>query len=1029
MAPLKRRLHSPGPMRSALLALLLLPLLALAQSTAPPSHVRDAAPSVFAFTNATLHLDARTVLRKATLVIKDGEVIAAGEKEVIPQNAVVRDLNGLHIWPALIEPYSDLGLAASTAEERKAENRAARHWNAALRTDANAHELFKPDAEKAAKLREQGYALVVAHRMDGIARGTSAAFALNDKDPVKTVAQAGVAAHFSFRKGSSPDRYPSSLMGSIALLRQALLDAGWYEGLQRKEETDAVLHALGCQLDGRIIAEASDRNDVLRWAKLLREFGLTGIVKGGGDEYARLAEVKATGLPLIVPFAQPEGFDVEDPFDALEVSYARLKHWELAMRNAYLLDTAGIAFAFTTHGRKELKDVWKDVRKLVASGLDSAKAIEKLTAEPARLLGLDDRYGTLGVGKRASFLITSQHLLHEKNMIHETWVEGQRYVIDDPERIKLQGTYELNLGDASWLLEISGEPGKHEAHVRRPADADSLKAKARLEVNGYSVSLSFAPKDKPQEVIRLAGSIHGGGGLWDGQGQKPGGAWFAWSALRKAEKPSSKGAKTDTSAVQKAPEFGAVNFPLVGYGWRTAPPRGTVVFRNATVWTNTSRGILRNTDVLVHEGKVVAVGERLDVAAPFPGKHKPAVTEVDATGKHLTCGIVDEHSHIAISRGVNEGSHHVTSEVRIGDVINPDDVNIYRNLAGGVTTVQQLRGSANPIGGQSAVIKLRWGHSADSLLLAGAKPRIKFALGENVKQSNWWSSSRFPQTRMGVEQAFYDAFHAAREYDLEQGRWSVLKPKDREGKSAPRPDLRLEALAEILRGERDISCHSYVQSEIAMLMHVADSMRFKVNTFTHILEGYKVAPAMKRHGASASTFSDWWAYKFEVYDAIPYNAALLHRNGVNTGINSDDAEMSRRLNQEAAKAVKYGGVNAEEAWKMVTLNPARMLGLDHRLGSMEPGKDADLVLWSADPLSIDARALQTWVDGVRYYDEAQDREQRAWIAAERDRIIRAMMQAKADGAPARKPGRERPRLWHCDDMGEEEFLMDEHDGH
>ena len=239
----------------------------------------------------------------------------------------------------------------------------------------------------------------------------------------------------------------------------------------------------------------------------------------------------------------------------------------------------------------------------------------------------------------------------------------------------------------------------------------------------------------------------------------------------------------------------------------------------------------------------------------------------------------------------------------------------------------------------------------------------------------------------------------------------------------------MEALAEILRGERDISCHSYVQSEIAMLMHVADSMRFTVNTFTHILEGYKVAPAMRRHGASGSTFSDWWAYKLEVNDAIPYNAALMHRNGVNTGINSDDAEMSRRLNQEAAKAVKYGGVPPEEAWKMVTLNPARMLGLDHRIGSVEPGKDADLVLWSADPLSIDARALSTWVDGVRYYDEAKDREQRAWLAAERDRIVRAMMQAKADGAPARKPGRERPRLWHCDDLGEDEFQLDEEHGH
>jgi len=1015
-------------MRTSFAIATLIPVLAFAQSTPPPTHVREAASKVFAFTNATLHVDARTVLPKATLLIREGEVVAAGEKVAVPTDAVVRDVNGLHIWPALIESYSDLGLASTSAEERKAENRAARHWNAALRADAQAHTLYKADAERATKLREQGFALAIAHRMDGIARGTSAAIALNDEPPSKSIIQTGTAAHFSFRKGSSPDNYPSSLMGSIALLRQAMLDARWHEQAAVKQ-ADAVLDAMAAQLKGRIVAEASDRNDVLRWSSLLKEFGLTAVLKCAGDEYGRLPEIKAAGIPLIVPFAQPEAYDVEDPYDALEVSYARLKHWELAMRNAYLLDSAGITFALTAHGRKELKEVWKDLRKLVASGLDSAKAIEKLTSEPARLFGLEQRYGGLRPGMRASFLITSHHLLNEKNTIHETWVEGKRFMIDDPAKPKLAGTYDLNLADAIWHLEVTGEPGKHEASIRRPDEADSLKVKARLEVSGGVVSLSWAPKGKAEEITRLNGGIHGGGGVWDGQGQRPGGAWFAWSAVRKAEKGASKAAKTDSSSTKPLTEFGAITYPLVGLGWKQAPTQETVVFRNATVWTNTAQGTLRNTDVLIHQGKVKAVGEKLDANALFPGKNKPNVVDVDATGRHLTCGIVDEHSHIAISRGVNEGSHHITSEVRIGDVVNPDDVNIYRNLAGGVTTLQQLHGSANVIGGQSAVIKLRWGHGADSLLLKGARPRIKFALGENVKQSNWGPSSRFPQTRMGVEQSFYDAFHQARAYQQEHDRWSALKPTDRAGKPVPRRDLRMDALAEILRGERDISCHSYVQSEIAMLMHVADSMHFKVNTFTHILEGYKVAQAMKRHGASASTFSDWWAYKYEVNDAIPHNAALMHRGGVNTGINSDDAEMSRRLNQEAAKAVKYGGVSAEEAWKMVTLNPALMLGLDHRIGSIEPGKDADLVLWSTDPLSIDARALKTYVDGVCYYDEAKDREQRTWIATERDRLVRAMMQAKADGAPSRKPGRERPRLWCCEDLGEEEYLLDEEHDH
>lgn len=1004
----------------------LLPGWCTAQSTVPPGHVVNTASTIVAFTNATLHADAQTAFAKATLLVKDGEVVAAGMGVAIPPGAMVRDLGGLHIWPALIEPYSDLGLAASAPEERKKEERAARHWNGALRADASAHELFKPDPERAAKLRENGFALVIAHRMDGIARGTSAAIQLNDETPVKSVVRADLSAHFSFRKGSSPDDYPSSLAGSIALVRQSFHDAQWYAGLHRQVETDAVLHALGCQLNGRVVCEASDRNDVLRWANVLAEFDLPGIIKGGGDEYARLAEIKATGAPLIIPFDLPEAYDVEDPYDAQEVSFARLKQWELAPYNAALLDSAGIPFALTTHGRKDLGSVWKQLRKLVACGLDSARAIQAFTTDPARLFGIDDRYGALRPGMVANFLITSQHLLNEKNVLHETWVAGKRYVHDNVDRPDLRGTYELNLVDAIWLLEIRGERDKQEVTVRRPDENDSLKVKVRFDLQGSLVSLSFAPKDKPAELLRLSGTIHAGGGLWDGQGQRPGGAWFAWSALRKVERPAPKAQRSDTAKAKEPSLHGVINYPLVGAGWRVAPGRETVVFRHATVWTNTSAGILRDADVLVHEGKVLAVGEQLDAGALFPGKHKPQVLEVDASGKHLTCGIVDEHSHIALARGVNEGSHNMTSEVRMGDVVNPEDVNIYRDLAGGVTTVQLLHGSANPIGGQSAVIKLRWGASADSLLLRDAPQRIKFALGENVKQSNWGPSSRFPQTRMGVEQLFYDAFLRAKEYDRNWTDWSVLKPKEREGRDAPRRDLRLEALVEILNGKRDISCHSYVQSEIAMLMHVADSMHFKVNTFTHVLEGYKVAERLKAHGASASTFSDWWAYKYEVVDAIPYNAALLHAHGVNTGINSDDAEMSRRLNQEAAKTMKYGGASAEEAWKMVTLNPARMLKLDHRIGSVEVGKDADLVLWSADPLTIDARAVKTYVDGVCYYDEEQDRAHRAWIAAERDRVVRAMVQAKADGGATRKARRDQPRLWHCDDLGDEEEMDHAH---
>ncbi len=1012
------------------LLLIALATVARAQTTAPAAHIQDAAPSLMAFTNAVLHVDARTTVPKAILVIKDGKVLAAGAGAMIPSGAVVRDLKGLHVWPALIEPYSDLGLPASTSDERKNELRAARHWNGALRTETHAHQLLKLDPKQAAELRKQGYGAVFTHRMDGIARGTSAAVLLNDEEVTKAVFQPELAAHFSFLKGSSNERYPSSQMGAIALIRQSFLDARWYAAQQRPEETDAVLAALAGQIKGRMVMEAGDRNELLRWARMLEEFQLPAIIKGEGDEYARLAAINATGMPLIVPFARPEAYDVEDPYDAQEVSFARMKHWELAPYNAMMLDTTGIPFALTAHGRKDLKEFWADLRRLVACGLDSARAIEALTTDPARLFGVDDRIGALRPGMYANFLISSKHLLDAKNTLHETWVSGRRFLISDPDVPNLKGTYELNLAADIWTLEMRGDGDKMEARVRRASEPDSVAVKARFERQGSVISLSWAPRDKPQELIRLNGSIHATGGLWDGQGQRPGGQWFVWSALRKARSENGKESqsKVDSARVKLPDTPGPVTYPLVGYGWTELPKQGTVVFRKATVWTNASSGILRDTDVLVHQGRIIAVGKDLDTAEPFPGRTKPTVFEVDARGKHLTTGIVDEHSHIAISRGVNEGAQANSAEVRIGDVVNPDDINIYRNLAGGVTTIQQLHGSANPIGGQSAVTKLRWGQTADSMQVGGAAGHIKFALGENVKQSNWQSPTpRFPQTRMGVEQVFYDAFHRARDYDREWRAWNALRPRDREQAVAPRRDLELETLVEILQGRRHISCHSYVQSEIDMLMHVADSMGFKVNTFTHILEGYKVAAKMQQHGASGSTFSDWWAYKFEVYDAIPYNAALMHMHGVNTGINSDDAEMSRRLNQEAAKAVKYGGVSEEDAWKMVTLNPARMLKLDHRLGSIEPGKDADLVLWSDHPLSIGAKAEQTWVDGVRYYDMVRDAEQRSWIAAERDRLVRAMIAAKADGAPTRKARPDHQHLWCCEDIGEEGHEHDAYD--
>jgi imidazolonepropionase-like amidohydrolase len=449
----------------------------------------------------------------------------------------------------------------------------------------------------------------------------------------------------------------------------------------------------------------------------------------------------------------------------------------------------------------------------------------------------------------------------------------------------------------------------------------------------------------------------------------------------------------------------------MAYGYDQLPTKRTTVFENVTIWTNDSKGIIQEGYVVVQNGVITSVG----TTKP---NYPPDAKIVNGRGLHLTSGIIDEHSHIAISRGVNEGGQSVSAEVSIGDVVFPEDISIYRQLAGGVTAAQLLHGSANAIGGQSALIKLKWGTTPEEMKIQGAPGFIKFALGENVKQTNWGDRNviRFPQTRMGVEQVFYDAFFRAKAY---QTAWTAYRQQKVSEALAPRKDLELEVIGEILDSKRFISCHSYVQSEVNMLMKVADSMGFKVNTFTHILEGYKVADKMKAHGVGGSTFADWWAYKFEVNDAIPYNAALMHQQGVTVAINSDDAEMGRRLNQEAAKTVKYGGMSEEEAWKTVTLNPAKLLHLDNRMGSVSVGKDADLVLWSDNPLSILSKVKMTMIEGVVYYSEENNAELQRKNTEEKMRLILKMSENSSTSDAKRTLFPRKKKFYHCDTLGEE----------
>ncbi len=430
-----------------------------------------------------------------------------------------------------------------------------------------------------------------------------------------------------------------------------------------------------------------------------------------------------------------------------------------------------------------------------------------------------------------------------------------------------------------------------------------------------------------------------------------------------------------------------LNYPHGEFGRARIPDQaGSVIVKGATIWTSGPQGKMENADLLVQNGKITKVGSGITIPS--------GSIVIDGKGKHVTAGLIDAHSHTGASGSVNEAGQAISAEVRIGDVVNASDIDIYRELAGGLTVAHILHGSANPIGGQSQLIKLRWGMLPEELKFENAPPTIKFALGENVKQSNWGDNytSRYPQTRMGVEQIIRDEFIAALEYEKSWQRYE----KDKDG-IPPRRDLELETILEIIRGKRFIHCHSYRQDEILMLMRLGEELGFKVSVFQHILEGYKVADVMAKHGAGGSSFSDWWAYKLEVYDAIPYNGALMHNVGVLVSFNSDSDEMARRMNTEAAKAVKYGGVSEIDALNFVTINPAKQLKVDNRVGSLEAGKDADFVVWSGHPLSTYSKCEQTWIEGRRFFDLEEDKLLRQQVEEQRAVLVQKALDAKPKG--------------------------------
>lgn len=1225
-----------------LLALIALPATAGAQGR-PVNGMRPVDLRAHAFVDVTIVVAPGHTIEHATLLVRDGVIEAVGKMTdvQVPDDARVWDTEGLTIYPGLIE-------SALLVEAANRPEAAGLHWNERIVPQIDmASEALPPDSLRSS-LRSLGFTAAAVYPDTGAFRGSGVVLGLAENPDHVVTYEGDVAMSMAFDYGGGfgggrgGGVYPNSLMGSIAQIRQTLLDAQWHAACQRvyaehplgnePPAPSEALDALKRVIEGEqpVLFDVRDETAILRAARIMAEFSLKGIILGCGTEFARLDEVAALNLPIIVPIEFPKRPEVNDPSQAEQVSLRAMQEWEQAPTNARRLLQAGLNIALTTHRLRDRKIFFDALHKSIEQGLTEDQALAALTTVPARLLGLDDVMGSIQPGKIANLVLVEGSLFDSKPKIRDVWVNGWRHEIKAKPIVTLasKGTITTSNGfshdmqvdtekstisitlppkkeqaddaaepeanddngdeaadeakpeeqgeaaprkkpepkptvikakavtmqndrfsavidakpfDAEGFAQISGvivgdkiagsgvmPDGSHftftyEAKAeqdgdeadkpkdendkdndadddngeKKPSDEDAEWNKLRARVSGtWRTSLKHQGEDQPlqlQLVVGEDGNVLGSVSalgevrpILSGTLERDGSELRLNVASPDLEQPITITAEPDFEAklirgsivasdiaadfeAARAPAMGAkeeddekedeekepeppaelapqeLTLPLGEYGVTAPPPSVAVLVTNATIWTCGPAGVIENGYLAIREGKIVLATSQERNAKGFQQELREAGEEVfviDGRGKHITPGLIDCHSHTGIQGGVNEFMQVNTAEVRIRDVLDPDDINWYRELAGGCVTVNQLHGSANPIGGQNCVTKARWGSPMDAWRIPDSQQGIKFALGENVKRSQ----GRYPNTRMGVETMMRDAFTAAQDYDAKWQRYLKKSADEKARTMPPRRDLELDALVEILHGERFVHCHSYRQDEILALIRLADSFGFHVGTFQHILEGYKVADAIAKHGAGGSSFADWWAYKVEVMDAIPYNAALMTEVGVLMSLNSDSDELARRLNTEAAKAVRYGGMVPSEALKLVTINPATQLGVDHRTGSLEPGKDGDFVIWSGDPLSTYTRCEQTWIEGARYFSLDSDKEMRETVQRERSRLIQKILKeshgdrgsAGSSGPGGGRPGggpprgRMRPPMWNFvveaiyDEMLRSGRTLDEH---
>ncbi|MEX1140074.1 MAG: amidohydrolase family protein [Bacteroidota bacterium] len=991
-----------------LLFLLLMFVLPAAGQIQPVTGLRDNTPAVHALTNARVVIAPGRMIQRGTLVIRNGIIEAVGDRVAIPADARVWDMEGKTLYPGFIDVYSDYGLPKppppdTPGPQRQEQPSGADHWNVKSKSEFDVAAEFRADAKTAEKLRSQGFTLVNVVPRDGIFRGQAALIHLGSGPGSSVVIKRRTASAVSFHvEGNFFSGYPNSLMGILAFIRQTWIDVDWYRRAwesfhrnpaQQRPETNNDLAALLDAVQGRqpVFMDANDDLSFLRAVRIGKEFSLNLIVRGSGEEYRRLDAVRNSKTPVVVPLNFPETPEVETPEGALNVTLDDLQHWDAAPENAGRLVKANIPIALTADQLKDTGTFLAQMRKAVDRGLSSDAALAALTMNPAAWLGVANQAGSLERGKTANILIADGDIFEEKTHVREVWIDGTRYEVKTSPTAEARGTWEFTLSvhpGATGILKLKGDENK-------PTGTITWAGKD-LKIESVSYTAGRISFKLPTDSIGWKGVMTMSGTVTDkeifGYGNRIDGVQFTWDAVRK--EPAK--VEADTSK-QKQPIMASfeTTSPPGEYGRTKQPDQPQhVLIRNGTVWTQGKQGKLLNTDVLITRGKISQIGKNLQVPS--------GAVVVDGTNKHVTPGMIDAHSHTAAA-SINEGGQAITPETRIEDVINSDDIWIYRQLAGGTTAANILHGSANPIGGQNSVVKWRWGLLPDGLLFEGAPPGVKFALGENVKRSNFnpptGTPTRYPATRMGVEQIIRDRFKAAQDYEKSWKIWEQGKAK-----IPPRRDLELEAIVQMLHGTRLIHSHCYRQDEILMLLRVAEDFGIKIATLQHVLEGYKVAEAIAKHGAGASSFSDWWAYKMEAWDAIPGNGPLMHKQGVLVSYNSDNSQLATRLNWEAAKALEFG-ISEEEALSFVTLNPAKQLRIDSRVGSIETGKDADIAIWNGSPLSTLTKCEQTWVDGRKYFDLKEDEEARKEIQRQRAVLVQKVLADKKESGGSDGPGR------------------------